>query len=379
MDDISNMTNNINWKTVGNGSDDTNPSVQIAGSHALCVFINTVSMIWISLFIWMTIIILWLLDYCIWRKVGPERAKAKSYRRFLLTEKWVIQVWSGINFTILWSNLSFIIYCYTPHHNCVLYYEDDTSMTNAGAMLIVATACTYVAQFVEAMLHFHQHRKTTESMLNSLQEKMSHLISAEKPVVKWTATCSHTSGNDRVVTHKEERLLEYGSWETSGVWLETLCGYKELSQDGAVDVHLQIQDATRYKITVQVCAGDQETTQKWLAQRDTFEEFHRKNLHDIHSLFTEERLTSNHYFRDVTVSAKKTYISIGYIVSAILGLGPPIRLRLHMQMPEKHYLIEKCVFSGSNTRIQERTNGFSNRVFAQEEPIDSGLKNEIVC
>ncbi len=268
---------------MSNGSDNF-VSAQLAGSHALCVFINTVSMIWIVLFVWTIFIILWLLDYCIWRKVGPEKAKTESYRQFLRAQKSVIQVWSVINFVILWTNLSFIIYCYTQHDSCVLYHEDDNSITNAAAMLIVAAVCTYVAQLVEGGLHFRQHTRTTEVLLTSLQEKITHLIKEEKPIVKWTVTRSHASDDDTVSKNAEEKQLAYESWETSGVWMETICGYKELSHAGDGKDHLPIQDATRIKITVQICAGDQETTSKWLAQRDMFQETHRKGLHTCVSI-----------------------------------------------------------------------------------------------
>ncbi len=352
MGDISHQTRNIHTKTMSNGSDNF-VSVQLAESHALCVFINTVSMIWIILFIWSIFIILWLLDYCIWRKVGPEKAKTESYRHFLRAQKSVIQVWSVINFIILWTNLSFIIYCYTRHDSCVLYHEDDNSITNAAAMLIVAAACTYVAQFIEGGLHFRQHNRTTDVLLTSLQEKITHLIKVEKPIVKWTVTRSHASDDDPVSKNAEEKQLEYKRWETSGVWVETLCGYKELSHEADGKDDLPTQDATRIKITVQICAGDQETTSKWLEQRNTFQETHRQGLRDPYSTFAEERHTSRHYFRDTTVSAKKAYISIGYIVSTVLGLGPPFRLRLHMIVPERHYIIEKCVYSSENESVRE--------------------------
>ncbi len=373
MDDISDTTNNIQVNSVNNGSDDSNPSVQIAGSHALCVFINVVSMVWVIVFSWMIIIILYLFDYCLWRKVGPERVKTESYRRFLKTRKIITQVWSVINFLILWSNLSFIIYCYTPHNSCVLYHKDDSSKTNAASMLIVCAICTYVAQFLEGMYHFYQHKRIPEALLTSLHEKISHLISTEKPVVRWTAMCFHNEGDDRVVTHEEEQVLDFQRWETTGVWLETLFGYKELSQDGATNVRIPFEDATRITITVQVCAGDTETTLKWLAQRDTFKNYHKKGLHDQHSTFREERHMSKHYFRDITLSAKKAYISIGYIVFTILGLGPPFRLRLHMVVPEKHYIIEKCVYSS----IHRKEPGFSNNAF-EGNTFDSHMENKLV-
>ncbi len=369
MENISNMTNHLYVKTVNNGSENSNPS---AVAHALSVFINTVSWIWVIVFMWLILTIPQLFDYCQWRKVGPERAKTESYRRFLKTRKIITQVWSVINFLILWSNLSFIIYCYT-----LFYQEDDRSMTGAAGMFIVAAFSTYVAQLAEGIYHFFKHSRTTEALLTSLQEKMSHLITTEKPVVKWTAICYHGGGEDSVVeTHKEEQILNFQTWETSGVWQETLFGYKKISQDCTTNVHFAFEDATRIKITVQVCAGDKETTLKWCAQKDYLKNSHRKGLHDTYSKFREERHISNHYFRDTTVSDKKTYISIGYIAFTILGLGPPFRLILHMIIPEKHYMIEKCVYS--STHSQGEMPGCSNDAFVQENTLDSHMKSKLV-
>ncbi len=346
MDDISIFY----VKTVNNGSDDSNPSVQIVGSHALCTFIDTVSWIWSIGSIWLILFILQLFNNCL-TKVGPERAKTESYRQFLKTRQIIRQVWSVINFIILWTN--------------PLYLIVDSPLTCSLAGLFILSPICYIAQLGEGMYHFCHNFCTTEALLTSLQEKMSHLITTEKPVVKWTAVCSHDEDEHiTVTTHKEEQILDLQSWETSGVWLETLFGYKELSQDCT---STSFEDAARIKITVHVCAGDQETTLRWLAQRDSFKDSHRKGLHDDNSTFTEERHISKRYFGDKTVSDKKTFISIGYIAFTILGLGPAFRLILHLIVPEKHYIIEKCVYS--TTHSQGEMSGFSNDAFVQENTV----------
>ena len=169
-----------------NNTKDNQEDLHIARFHAFGVFINTVSMLWLLLFFWLTFVIM----YCFTYKrmeISPDK-----YKDLKKSAKTIMRVWSLINFVILWLNMPVIIYCYTGSKNCALYYEDETSMTNAVHMFIACAATTYMFQLIENIAyHQGKHKKSSDVLITALHEDLLKLIYWQKPVIKWTATCYH--------------------------------------------------------------------------------------------------------------------------------------------------------------------------------------------
>ena len=201
--DTNMETGNITTKTMNlshaNITKENQEDLHIAGSHALCVFINTVSMLWLGVFSWLTFMIMKCYIYKR-MKISPDK-----YRHLKKSAKTFWRVWAFINFVILWLNMPVIIYCYTGSRNCVLYYEDETSMTNAAGMLILCAATTYVVQLFENIVfHRRKYKESNDVLITTLHDHLLQLIYWQKPVIKWTATCYHTIGKgDTVETHNE--------------------------------------------------------------------------------------------------------------------------------------------------------------------------------
>ena len=182
----------------------TDPA-HIGGSHALCVFINVVSLLWVALFSWLTD---WAINFCLSKsreEICPRiRIADRSwYRIEKKREKTRKCIWSSVNFAILWSNLASLIYCYSGAGNCILYYETNTQMQDAKVMLILCAAITYLIQLCETRFHLQKQRKSSDVLLTALHDELK-----SKPVgITWKATCfhlkSHGDGVEREVTHTE--------------------------------------------------------------------------------------------------------------------------------------------------------------------------------
>ena len=181
--------------------------LQIGGSHALCVFIIVISLLWAVLFSWVTFKAI---DFCFResrKEICPRIADSSWYRIEKKRDKTRKCIWSSVNFAILWSNLASLIYCYGRAGNCILYYETNTQMTNAKAILILCAAITYLIQLYETRFHLQKQRKSSDVLLTALHDELK-----SKPVgITWKATCFHLKNvrgiNEREVTHTEVFLV----------------------------------------------------------------------------------------------------------------------------------------------------------------------------
>ena len=162
--------------------------VHIAGSHALCVFISFVTALWSFLLSWVTYSAYW----CFFRHrsrrdtISPYKVFSDVYRNEIKLAKTLRCTWSSINFAILWSNLSSLIYCHSGSENCILYYKTDSEMTNVEYLFIMCVITTYLIQLVETIRHLREQTELSSAVL------ITALIQQElksKPVVEWTASC----------------------------------------------------------------------------------------------------------------------------------------------------------------------------------------------
>ena len=186
-----------------NATKDNTEDVHIAGSHTLCVFINTVSMLWVGVFSWLTYMFF---HYCTRKteRISPDKTETVKFRDQEKRAKTIMRVWSFINFAILWLNMLVLIYCHSGSRNCVLYYESDSEMTNARGMLIICAVCTYSIQLFENIKDRLSHRSSRHVMITTLHEDLLQLIYWQKPVIRWKATCYHNVGEGETEeTHNE--------------------------------------------------------------------------------------------------------------------------------------------------------------------------------
>ena len=190
----------------GNVTGNTEP-LHIAGSNALCQFINVVSTLWVALFSWVTF---WAISYCLSKsrkEICPRIADSSWYRIEKKRGKTLKCIWSSVNFAILWSNLASLIYCYSGSGNCILYYETSTQMTDAVGFFIFCAAITYLIQLYETKFHLQKQRKSSDVLLTALHDELK-----SKPVgITWKATCFHLEytdkGDRKEVKHTEVFLV----------------------------------------------------------------------------------------------------------------------------------------------------------------------------
>ena len=197
--ETGNITTNTMNVSHANITKDNKEDLHIASFHALCVFINTVSMLWLLLFFWLTFAVMY---YFMYKRMEISPDKYKDLKKSAQT---IMHVWSFINFVILWLNMPVIIYCYTGSRICVLYYEDETSMIRGVGLFIACAAPTYMFQLIENIAyHRGKHKKSSHVLITALHEDLLQLIYWQKPVIKWTATCYHKlERNETVETHTE--------------------------------------------------------------------------------------------------------------------------------------------------------------------------------
>lgn len=196
--ETGNITTNTLNVSHANIIKDNQEDSHIAGSHALCVFINTVSMLWVCAFCWLTVMTM---SFCIDKMRISLDETADKYRDVKKSAKTFTRVWSFINFVILWLNIPVIIYCHIGSRNCFLY----SKTTGAGLMLFFCAVITYVIQLHETIfLHRWKDSQSGDVLITApvtmLHQHPLQLIYWEKPVFKWTAKCYHTIGEDDMVT-----------------------------------------------------------------------------------------------------------------------------------------------------------------------------------
>ena len=199
--ETGNITKTMNVSH-NNATKDNTEDVHIAGSRALCVFINTVSMLWVCVFSWLTYVLFRKTDM----RISPDKTETVKFRDLekYKRAKTIMRVWSFINFAILWLNMLVLIYCHSGSRNCILYYESDSKMTNARAMLIICAVCTYSIQLFENISDRLSRRSSRHVMITTLHEDLLQLIYWQKPVIRWKATCYHNFGEgDTEETHNE--------------------------------------------------------------------------------------------------------------------------------------------------------------------------------
>ncbi|XP_068719003.1 uncharacterized protein [Montipora capricornis] len=211
-------------------------SIHIAGSHALAVFINVISIVWICCFFQISIV-LFRLNCCL--------SKNKTLAGLL----------SGVNFMILWMDAVVLIYCYSGFGNCVLFPADGNGMV----VLFVATPFSYVVQFVvDCVIPLNRVEDRRNVVTTDFVNELEHLIYKERPVVKWTAEY-YNSSDDNEPEYSEEDNFEFDSWETSSIWRASFWGFCQVSTLHAESGIPITGQSARFKITIQVCAGDQGT------------------------------------------------------------------------------------------------------------------------
>ena len=182
----------------------TTQDSHIAGSHALFVFILTISLLWV--------IVLSFLTFCLTtsiirkkrRRIDPYKTETVKYRNLKKRDKTFRRVWSFINFAILWLDLVVIIYCNSGSRNCVLHHLSIGLSIGGEGLLVFCAIITYLIQLYENELHRKKLKILKIRSRDTLQEDLLCLIHWEKPNIYWEATCSHSNGEDEiVVTHTE--------------------------------------------------------------------------------------------------------------------------------------------------------------------------------
>lgn len=157
--------------------------LQIAGSHALCVFITVIGIFWIAVWWWAFLIILGRFRS---KLKGIDQAQMVKYREEKKKVKTLHNVWSFINFAILWLNISAIIYCYITPEDCVLKFLE----INSRSFFFWVGGWSYVLQLIKNVFSIRQ-KKYISVVSTAFHDEIVRLICREKPVIKWLARCYH--------------------------------------------------------------------------------------------------------------------------------------------------------------------------------------------
>ncbi|XP_068719002.1 uncharacterized protein [Montipora capricornis] len=302
-------------------------SIHIAGSHALAVFINVISIVWICCFFQISIV-LFRLNCCL--------SKNKTLAGLL----------SGVNFMILWMDAVVLIYCYSGFGNCVLFPADGNGMV----VLFVATPFSYVVQFVvDCVIPLNRVEDRRNVVTTDFVNELEHLIYKERPVVKWTAEY-YNSSDDNEPEYSEEDNFEFDSWETSSIWRASFWGFCQVSTLHAESGIPITGQSARFKITIQVCAGDQAVGLKWMNQRHSFRTKHNRARVPKPTV-KEHSHTSSRYFilNNSSYCCSKGTMLFCHLVCGFLGIAAIYRMVVYnLLIPEEHYFIYKRVYCLSN-------------------------------